>query len=94
VAAKFLAPMSAEAKDNKAKKAKKNAKKQCRKQEGQCQEAVQEFCQLIQMNVGGEAANPEGIPNCLDRFSGCCQFFSTCNAREGVSCLFDRFFVN
>jgi hypothetical protein len=93
LAAGLLAPLAAEAKDNKAKKAKKKAKKKCRKQEGQCNEAVQAFCNaLLNNNNLAETVGDEGIPlnECIERFSFCCQFFSNCNAQQGTQCLLER----
>jgi hypothetical protein len=94
LAAGLLAPLAAEAKDNKAKKAKKKAKKKCKKQEGQCNEAVQAFCSSLNNNLV-ETVGDEGFPfnECVQRFSFCCPFFSSCNAREGVECLLSRFLV-
>jgi hypothetical protein len=89
LAAGLLGSTITEAKDDQAKKAKKKARKRCRNQEGQCEGAVQAFCQALDLLP--ESVRSEGIPDCVPRFSVCCPFFSTCNAEAGVRCLLDAF---
>jgi hypothetical protein len=92
LAAGLVAPLTASAKDNKAKKAKKKAKKKCKRQRGQCEAAVQAFCPPPNgPSSGSVTADGNGPSNCVQRFSACCPFFSTCNAQQGVECLLKAF---
>jgi hypothetical protein len=91
VAASLLASSTASAKDNKAKKAKKKARKKCKQQQGQCEEAIRTICSPVNaMATESVRAEGNGPSTCIQRLLSCCPFFATCNAREGVECLFQQ----
>ena len=68
-------------------KAGKKAKKKCKRQRGQCETfIVTEVCAVDGTTRQG-AIGGEGIPNCVEVFTPCCDFFAQCQAGEGLSCL-------
>jgi hypothetical protein len=64
-------------------KAGKKAKKACKRQVGQCETSVVEFCARI------APADPEDQALCQDRFTPCCQSFNGCKAGDAYECLFN-----
>jgi hypothetical protein len=61
----------------------KKKKNKCRKQKGKCEEAVRELCENQNCQKTEE--------QCLSILLPCCEFFSNCNAKQGVTCLVDPF---
>lgn len=70
-------PLGAEAKPSPAKKAKKKAKKTCKRQVSQCTAILDERCDENDCDADS-----------LERVLGCCQSFRSCSAGAVLDCLF------
>jgi hypothetical protein len=63
------------------KRAKKKGDKKCRKQDGQCVQAMTDLC-----NAG--IADPAEVAACITKFSACCAFLGDCQAASFLDCTF------
>jgi hypothetical protein len=68
-----------------AKKGGKKKNDKCKKQKAKCQEGVQEFCE--------NTPQPKDQEQCILILSECCEFFKSCNARQGTLCLLEEVFT-
>ena len=76
-----LTPALASKKTRKAvKRAKKQSKKKCRNQEGQCVQAFTEIC--VARN-----ADPEDAADCTLEFTACCAFLADCQVTTFFDCV-------
>jgi hypothetical protein len=76
-----LTPALANKKQRKAvKRAKKQSKKKCRNQEGQCSQAFTDLCTTRNSDPAGAAA-------CITEFTACCAFLADCQATSFFDCV-------
>ena len=61
------------------KRAKKQGKKKCRKQDGQCVQAMTDACNAAN-------ADPADAAICLTKFAPCCAFLADCQTTEFFDC--------
>jgi hypothetical protein len=78
LAAGLLAPMTSRAKDDKAKKAKRKARRKCQRQVDQCRQGVGDLCLVI---YGSPSAG-----ECILHFDECCQPLASCDVPQAVAC--------
>lgn len=77
-----LAPAQASKKSRRAvKRARKKGGKKCRRQDGQCVQAMTDLC-----NAGN--ADPDDAAACVTKFSACCAFLGDCKAGSYLDCSF------
>lgn len=62
------------------KRAKKQSKKKCRNQEGQCAQAFTDLC--------ARNADPEDAAACTLQFTACCAFLADCQTTAFFDCTF------
>jgi hypothetical protein len=58
-------------------KAKKGKQDRCRKNQGQCRAAVEDYC----------TRNTNDPPACVSLYGPCCDQFTGCNVGAGISCI-------
>ena len=77
-----LTPTLASKKSRKAvKRAKKQSKKKCQNQEGQCTQAFTEICTA-------RNSDPADAATCTLQFTACCPFLSDCQTTAFFDCIF------